>query len=168
MKFSMMKMVLCVCLLCAFPGLVHADGHTKKGMNPDEMAIAKFMNTDMAAAWKSNKPGQVLELYSDSVPVLWYNTMSNKAVTNKDDREKELKAFFAKHKVMDFTASDISVTKVDDNLGFVTCTQKMLVADVETKKDAEIVMQALYEVVKEKDGTWKAYREMTFMGNAAN
>ncbi len=168
MKYSLMPIAFCLYLSLCVANVAHADGHMKTNMSPDEQAIAYFMNKDMAEAWKSNKPGTVLELFSDSAPVVWYNNMTQKAVVSKDEKEKDLKAFFAKHKVLDFMASDIRITKVDDNMGFVTCTQKMLLDNVKNNAQGEVVMQTIYEVAKGKDGKWNAVREMTFMGDAVN
>lgn len=133
----------------------------------DEAAIAQFMNKDMAAAWKENSPGKVLELFSESMPVVWLND-GKKAVVSKAERKKELEAFFNKVKVMDFTLGDVVVTKINNKLGFVTCTQKLLVVDKATKQENELVMRNIYEVVKEKNGKWHAYREISFVGDAGN
>ncbi len=170
MKHFLIKTVCCLFLSLGFVGFVHATEHAHKhkttGMSPDEQAIAAFMNNDMAKAWKSNKPGKVLELFTDNMPVIWFNGNSNKVVTSKAEREKELKTFFNKHKIMDFTATDLVVNKIDDNLGFVTSTQKLLISDMATEKESEITMKVVYEVVKE-NGKWNAYREMSFLADTS-
>ncbi len=165
MKKYFLHTVLSFCLVVAMASIVHAEAQS---MSPDEKAIADFMNKDMSAAWKSNKPGKVLELFSDSMPIVWLNPRTEKPITSKAEQEKELKAFFAKYQVMDFTAANVTVTKISDDIGFVTCTQKLLVADIATKKENEFAMQTVYEVVKEKDGKWRAYRELAFVGDVGN
>ncbi len=172
MKTHIIKYILCLCLLCGFASTAKAaeatapDGTKKMSMSPDEQAIATFMNKDMAAAWQSNKPGKVLGLYSDSEPVMWFDGTNGKTITDKAAKEKELQAFFKKHKVLSFTAGNVVVTKIDDSLGFVTTGQKLLVADLKTGEEVEVNIQAMYEVLKENDGKWRAHREFTFMDDA--
>lgn len=134
----------------------------------DEEAISKFMNQDMAAAWKSNKPGPVLEIFTEAVPVVWLDADKNeKPVTSKDGRKKELETFFDKVQVVDFVVTDMTVTKLSDTLALVTCTEKITIVDRATKEQEQMLARTVYEVIKEKD-KWRAYREISFGSDAVN
>ena len=161
MRVVMRGMLCALCLMAASAGLAWAA-------SPDEEAIAKMMNQDLAAAWKENSPGKVLEVFTESVPVIWLDADKNMPPTlNKADRKKELESFFDKIKVLDFTLGDVTVTKISDTQGLVTCTEKITVLDKATKQEDQLLMRTVYEVVKEND-KWRAYREISFAADAAN
>lgn len=126
------------------------------------------MNNDLATAWKSNKPGTVLEIFTEAVPVVWVDAGKNdKPVTSKEGRKKELEAFFDKVQVVDFVVTDMTVTKISDTLALVTCTEKITMVDRATKEQDQMLARTVYEVIKEK-GKWRAYREISFGADAGN
>ena len=155
-------MLLSLCLILASAAAVWAA-------TPDEEAIARLMNQDLAAGWKENNPGKVLEVFTESVPVLWVDADRVGApTTSKESRKKELESFLSKVQVVDFGVSDLTVTKINEGLALITCTQKFTVVDKATKEEDQLLLRAVYEVVKEKDGKWRAYREISFAADAVN
>lgn len=137
----------------------------------DVDAINRLMNQDLSAGWKQNDPGRVLDIYTEDVPVVWV-TVDRKGDVNvtksKEDRVKELKKYFGKVKIVDYAASNIEVTKVSDNLALVSATEKVTAVNLDNKEENQLTFKNIYEVIKQKDGKWRAYREISIIGDAQN
>lgn len=135
---------------------------------PDEEAISRLMQQDLASAWKENSPGKVLEVFTESVPVVWLDAdKGTPPATSKAARKKELEELFNKVRIVDFVMSDLVVTKISDTLALVTCTEKITIEDKTTKEQDQLLARTVYEVIKEKD-KWHAYREISFAADSMN
>ena len=135
---------------------------------PDEDAIARLMNQDLSAGWKQNEPGKVLDIFTEDVPVVWVDVTKDAKMDmtkSKADRKKRLQEYFAKVKVIDYAVSNIEVTKISDNLALVTTTEKVTAVNVSNKEENQMTLKNLYEVIKQKDGKWRAYRAISLVGD---
>lgn len=164
-----MKKTVVHALFTALLGVMLVAGVAWAG--PDEDAISNLMNKELAAGWKNNSPGQVMQIYAAEEPIVWIDVDKDAKLaltTSKEDRKKALEELFSRIKVVEYVVDDISVTKVSDNIALVSTTEKLTFTSKNGKKEDQMIFRNLYEVIRQKDGKWRAHREISVVANAAD